>query len=634
MDPSENQDRNETRDAALRALEEARSRARGALEADPAQSGAFGELLSRMRILGMHGASSNPKALTRLIASADGETRWRLAILGPGEGLAKAVMEFLPQFALDGERRYLAALACVEAEPDRTLEFLDKAALDSPDSAVTVLLVALAHQPALDFEEQKKVEILYHAGDQEGAKDLGRRFDQARSRAQAHVKHHQLRFVPASVREDPGRYFTVLKAMLDTDPYGSLECLRDPLLAPPFKGLLQEARLDLLDVAASFGLGFASNYLDLFELQDDPATRERLKAVFTADLTAGSSIYGAFALEGAQNYPFGLRKIEPTFPRRISNAEALAFLKKDDPESVLPKTYNPTEVGNTVALLQEREVLRFLELLKADIFLEWKALYSENKREVVFGDLDLKIRNILFLIAHATFRDNAYFDDLLATLAATHPSTVDNPAQLRLLANRHFFLEILGINPGLLFNSPQRGAVSAKAPIEEVKNFRILYLLHVAMSIHLHVGDELFRTVPIAWNMLQKQGDGLLDTAMQEVLGFFDTFDTLLVLGKPMVPGLREWLPRITDALAQGLPEVPLEPPIPGQTTPLRLLTREAIARSRELLNLYCLQVLRSNAARAGLSVTNVIQNLRLPRNKTDKLFALLDEDRKRAGKS
>ncbi|WP_306601012.1 hypothetical protein [Geothrix sp. 21YS21S-2] len=630
MNTPEELDQSRTQDEALRRLEEVRRQARRDLEADPARSAAFGEQVPKLRLNGMQGRNHNPKAVTRTLASAGEEGRWLLALLGPGDGLAKVVMEFLPHFDLAPERRFLAALACAGEEPGKTLELLDHAALGSLEDTLAVVLAALAGQPALDFEEQKKIEILYHSGGDEGAQDLQRRFEQARSRFQVHVKHHHLRLVPEAVRQDPGAYAQVLRSLLQADPYGTLECLRDPDLAPPFRDIPQATRLELLDAAAAFGLGFASNYLDLFGVQDTPETRARLQAVFAQDLTAGSSIYGAYALEGIQNYPFGLGKIEPVFPRRISNAEALAYLKKDDPGSVLPRTYNAVEVGNAVNLLQEREVLRFLEMLKADIFLGWKAQYSENKRAVVFGDLDLKIRNILFLIAHATFRDNAYFDDLLAFIAATHPSTAGNDAQLHLLANRHFFLDVLGINPGLLFNSPQRGAAALKAPIEEVKNFRILYMLHVAMSIHLHVGDTLFRNVPIAWNILQKQGDGLLDTAMQEVLGFFDTMDTLLVLGGPVVPDLRSWLPRITDALSQALPEVPLEPAEPGRKPALRLLTREAVARHRDLLNAYCLQVLREGASRAGVGVTNAIQNLRLPRTKTDKLFALLEEDRKR----
>ena len=438
--------------------------------------------------------------------------------------------------------------------------------------------------------------------------------------------------MPPALRQDPAAYFTVLQAMLRRDPYGALECLRDPAEPHPFQVLPLERRLDLLDLVAACGLGLASNYLDLFELPEDPSILERLKAIFRADLTAGSSIFGVYALEGIQNYPFGLHKIEPDLPRRISNAEALAFLKGDVPDSAFGRVYSPTEIGNAMTLLQEREVERFLERLQADIFLEWKAGFSETKRAVVFGDKDLKIRNVLFLVAHALFADNAVFDQLLGTLGSSHPSTVNNPAQLHLLANRYFFLEILGLNPGLLFNNPLRSAGALKAPIEEVKNFRVLYLLHVAMSIYLQVGDTLFRKVPIAWNILQNQGDGTLDTAMQEVVGFFDACDTLLVLGRPLVPDLRVWLAQILEALAAGAPEVALAPPEAPPVPTLRLVTRDAIGRYRELLNHYSLQVLRANAAGAGQSTINILQNLRLPRTKTDKLFALLEEDRKRAG--
>jgi len=151
------------------------------------------------------------------------------------------------------------------------------------------------------------------------------------------------------------------------------------------------------------------------------------------------------------------------------------------------------------------------------------------------------------------------------------------------------------------------------------------------MSIHLQVGEFLFQTVPIAWNLLQNQGEGGLDAAVQEVANLFDAFDLLLVLGAPLVRDRGLWTLQVVEALGQGGAEVPLGRPgfNPGVT--LRLMTREAVGRYRDMLNRYCLQVLRRRAGESGQSTTAIIQSLRLPRNKTDRLFAFLEEDRKRS---
>jgi hypothetical protein len=613
------------RKEACQALEEARIEARAALEGDGAAQNAFGALLGRLRI---HDPGTH-KAVARAVASAPEKVRRALSILGPSNGVARGVMEHLPSMALDEERRYLAVLACVDADPERTLERLPQAGLASAPRLLAVLLVALVQMPALDYEEQKKVEILFHTGpdDPAGEKEIRRRFEQARARRQAILKHHAVRHIPPVLGKDPGTFSLLLQALLVHDPYGTLECYRELGEPCPFLVLDLEQRLALLAVVASFGLGLASNYLDLFDLAEDPAVYERLKEVFIADLTAGSSIYGVFALEGVHNYPFGLRRIEPILPRRFSNAEALAWLRKNDPEGGLGRTFSTVEVGNAVTQLQDREVRRAMELLKADVSLEWKARFPETKREIVFGDMDLKVRNILFLLAHAAFRDNTAFDQLLATLEATHPMA--DPAQILLLANRWYFLELIGLNPGLLFNSQQRASEFLRAPLEEVAEFRIRYLLHMGMSIYLHVGDSLFRLMPIAWNILQNQGDGRLDSAVQDVVSFFDAFDTLLVLGEDLVPDLRGWTACIVEALRGGAPEAPLDASGPRAASPLRLTTRDAITRYREFLNSYCLQTLRRAATRTGATPATILQNVRLPRNKTDKLFFLLEEDRK-----
>jgi len=630
MSDAAGQDHRKSHQEALRGLEAAQTGARQVLEADAGLQDTYGKLLTTMRLSDSRRSGTNPKTIPKALASAPEAVRQAAALLGPRDGVARGVIENLTHFRLDPGARFLAALACVQVEPGPTLMHLAQAGLDATEHLLAVAEEALPRLPALDFEEQKKAEIVYAAAgsqDERQVLESRRAFNEARGVRSAHIQEHALRHLPEALLADREACFRVLRAALGRDPFGSLEALRAMGEVRPLRALDLRQRLELLDLAAAPGLGLASNYLDLFELPEDPGLRERLQAVFVTDLTAGSSIYGVYALEGAQNYPFGLRRIEPALPRRVSNAEALAWLRKDEVPSILPTSYSATEIGNAVDFLQEREVQRFLELLKADIYLEWKACFSEAKLQVVFGDLELKIRNILFLVAKALFRENAAFEQLLAAIATTFPAAP--PAQVSQLASHHFFLEALGLNPAMLFGL-QRGARAQKAPIEEVDLFRLRFLLHVGMALHLHVGEILFQSVPIAWNLLQHQGEGGLDAVVQEVAGFFDIFDLLLVLAGPLVrdPGL--WTLQVVEALAQGAAQVPLDRPGVNLGVTLRLMTRDAIGRHRDTLNGYCLQMLRRRAAAAGLSPTTVIQSLRLPRSRTDKLFTFLEEDRKR----
>ena len=614
----------------LRGLEAAQAEARRTMAADGGYQEVYGKLLTTMRLNDSHRPGANPKAIAKALASAPEAVRKAAALLAPMDGVARGVAEHLAQFRLDEASCFLAALACALLEPGWTMSHLAQAELGSPERLLRVVLAAMARIPVLDCEEQRKAEIMYTARgtqDERQALEARRAFEEARGTRTAHLRDHALNHLPQSLLRDPAAFTRALQAALQRDPFGSMEALRAAGEALPLKALDPAQKLTLLELAASFGLGLASNYLDLFELGQDPGLVNRLRALFVTDLTAGASIYGVYAFEGAHNYPFGLRAIEPVLPRRISNAEALAWLRKDEVKSVLPTSYSSTEIGNAVDFLQEREVQRFLELLRADLTLEWKACFSDAKLQVVFGDLELKIRNIVFLVAKAMFLENAAFEQLRANLGAAFPAA--SPAQVNLLANHHFFLEVLGLNPGMLFGL-QRGVRAPKAPIEEVDDYRLRFLLHVGMSIHLQVGEILFQTVPIAWNLLQNQGEGGLDAVVQEVAGLFDAFDLLLVLAGPLVRNLGLWTFQVVEALGQGEGQVPMERPGVNLGATLRLMSREAIGRHRELLNRYCLQVLRRRGAETGVSPANVIQSLRLPRSKTDKLFTFLEEDHKR----
>jgi hypothetical protein len=619
---------------ALQACEGASIRCREALAADPQTRERYDLLVAKLR--GMNTSDparvkALPKELTKFLNPIPYDLKHHLAVGGASEGLARLVIGHLALFGLQEEHRFETMLICAKEEPERTMTSLAESPL-SPEQLLPVLRILFSQQPVLDFEDYKKTEILYQSRDAEvpAAGDVVRRHEQFRGMRSQHLRRHLLGLLPKPLRDEASISGLALAMLLDRDPFGTLEFLREEKLPDPLEGLPLAGRMAILERVAARGLGLASSYLNLFGVTDDPELHPFLKRVFCADLTAGSSIFGAFALEGAQHYPFGLHRIEPVLPRRISSAEAQAYLAKDDQESVMPKTYRPAEIDKALEVLQDRQVLRFLETLKADLGHHWKVWYPAPKRETIFGDPELKIRNILYLVAHGTFKDSDYFEKLWNQLSEQFPKAAADPLQLDLarLANRYFFLDLLGLNPGLLYAAPQKGSVR-KALIEEVSDYQIRSFLHAGMSIHLRVGERFFKAMPIAWNMLVNQYEGP-GQVMQELTFLLETFDTLLTLSEGAVKDMAGWLDSLMDALSQGEVRMP-DPQFPGPLkAPLRLTTKAAIERDRELLNGYCLQMLHANRARLGLSSTTIIQNLRMPRSRTDRLFALLEGERQK----
>lgn len=606
--------------------------ARELLRADAGAAEAFRGLVPKLR--GLHTTDESKlkavhKDMARLLDGMPSSLRRLVARVGPGEGLARVVIQHLPLFRLDETDRMECACLCALEDPERTLPHLAGLALP-PEALVEILLVAASLQPALDFEEYKKIEVLHLAGDSDepGAKDTQRRFDQARGKLSQHVRRHQLTLLPADLKADAAVLGPALEGLLDQDPFGTLEALR----ADPDPGLLARLpvarRMDLLLHLASHGLGYASNHLDLFQLPEDAALHPALERIFQLDLIAGSSIFGVYALEGVHHYPFGLAHLEPLLPRRMSSSDAIAYLRKRTPDADPAKGFREAEIQSTLTMLQDKEVQTFLETLKGEIGLQWKARFAEAKRETVFGDFDLKIRNILFLLAHATFQDNARFEHLLETLRETIPAAAE-PSILYRLANRHYFLETIGLNPGLLFLRPSKESPQP-ALIETAGDYAIRTFLHVGMSLHLRIGDALFRAAPIAWNLLINQYEKL-DTALQALAFMLEGFDTLFTISESLVADLACWTPALIEALSEGQPQVPAPEASGSQESTLRLVTRGTVDRCRDTLNQYCIQMIRTRAARDGNTPTVIIQGLRLPRSRTDRLFALLEEERKKA---
>jgi hypothetical protein len=203
-----------------------------------------------------------------------------------------------------------------------------------------------------------------------------------------------------------------------------------------------------------------------------------------------------------------------------------------------------------------------------------------------------------------------------------------NTPRILLLANRFYFMNVLGLNPGLLFSRTTRGG-GARTLIEDASDYPVRSLLQAGMSIHLRVGDALFRLAPIAWNILLGQCEGRIDQAVQEIATLVEGFDTLLSIASPVVEDLTDWTSHLVRAMAEDTAEVPWGSTWDPFPVTLRLTTLKALERYRETVNRYCLQALHWSARAAGVSPVNVIQGLRMPRSKTDKLRALLDQERK-----
>lgn len=632
MDPSQTENLAHGLEKALQAYDRAIARCREALASDPPAKENYNLLVSKLR--GMNTSDpvrvkTLPKELTKFLNPVPYEMKRLLAVGGATEGLARLVIAHLALFGLQKDHAFEAMLVCAKEEPEGTMGSLAESSL-SAEQLLPVLRLAFAQQPVLDFEEYKKNEILEVPSDFQGVTNQGgtRRSAQSRGLRQQHLRKHLLGLLPKRLRDEASVCGLAISMLLDRDPFGTLEFLRKEQQPDPLGSIPLAGRMAMLERVAARGLGLASNYLDLFGVPEDPEHHPFLQGVFCSDLIAGSSIYGAYALEGAQHYPFGLGKVEPVLPRRITSADAQAYLGREEPESVLPKTFRPAEVDNALALLQEQQVLRFLETLKADLRRHWQGHYPEKKLETIFGDPELKIRNILYLVAHGTFKDSEYFERVFALVVEQFPLAARDPLQAFRLANRYFFLDLLGLNPSLLFAAPQKG-LTKKSLIEEVRDYQIRAFLHAGMSIHLRLGDQFFRTMPIAWNMLVNQYEGP-GQVMQELTFLLEAFDTLLTLAEPAVQDLGGWLGPLVDALIQGAPEMPgLQAAGPPKAA-LRITTKDTVERYRDLLNSYCLQMLQSNVKRQGQSTSTVIQSLRLPRNRTDKLFALLEGEREK----
>ena len=620
----------------LEGLDEARVQARRRLAADPAQAGHYGELVGRLRelcIFDPRQGEPSAKAFAKAARAAAAETRSALALLGPGDGLARGIMKHMALLDLGPEERYLAALACAQADAEQTLTHLEAAGLPDPERVLDVALLALGQQPVLDFAEFKTLETLYQSVEPGApdAREVQRRYEQARGRRAQHAHRHLLALVPEPLRADPAMRQALLGASLARDPFGTLDHLRQAAGGEPFAGLSPQQRLGLLERVADFGLGLASTHLDLFAIPPGPVWHPRLQRILRQDLTAGSTILGVHALEGIQHYPFGLGHLEPVLPRRITSAEALAYLRKGEEESAKPRAFTSAEMGAASDRLQQLEVQRFLEGLKSDIGREWKACVGDRKLGILFADPGLKIRNILFLLGQALFEPEEGFETIYRSVQKSHPMSAGDLPRILLLANRYYFLDQLGLNPGLLFNRGPRPAGGARTFIEEAGDYPVRAFLHTGMSIHLRVGGALFRSAPIAWSILAGQYEGRIDTVLQELTFLFDGFDTLFTIAAADSTDLEGWLGPLIAALQEDAAELPEETLFTPSQPPLRLTTRAAIDRCRERLNHYCLQALQRSARAAGVSPVNIIQGLHLPRARIDKLRTMLDQERRAA---
>jgi hypothetical protein len=428
----------------------------------------------------------------------------------------------------------------------------------------------------------------------------------------------------------------LIQAGLRSDPFGTLEALKEVLSTEDIKStttnllndISTEEKLNLLETIANLGMGLASTYLDIFEIPDDPAHYPKLHAIFKNDIAAGQSIFGAYALEGVHHYPFDLQRIEIVLPRRISNAEAVEYLKRGEIDSTNPRAYTSAEIAEAATMLQERDVRRFLENLKADIGRLWKPFILEQKKNTVFGDLGLNVRNVLFLLAYSFFEDEEKFENIVNMVHKTHPIYSSDSNKIHKLANRCYFFSLIGFNVDFLFTRTHRANGSFGSLIEEISDYQARKFLHLGMSIYLRVGDVIFKDMAIAWNMLIGQCEGKIETAFQDVVQLFDSFDTLLTIIAPAMKDLPTWVgTALLDALLQDAPAVPLKSLEATKQAQLRITTRTMIAKTRDALNRYCLDALYLRSKQANVTPINIIQILKMSRGKTDKLRLLLHND-------
>jgi hypothetical protein len=432
----------------------------------------------------------------------------------------------------------------------------------------------------------------------------------------------------------------LIKAGLERDAFGTLEALKEAVSLENIKstttnlldGLSAEEKLDLLEAIAGLGMGLASSYLDIFEIPDDPDYYPKLYEIFKTDITAGHSLFGAYALDGAHHYPFGLERIEIILPRRISSAEALDYLRRGEIDPTKPpRAYTRAEVAEAASMLRERDVRRFLESLRDEIARQWKLFIPDQKKNVIFGDLELKVRDILFLLAYSFFEEEEKFENIVGMIHKTHPIYSNSPGKINTLANRYYFLDLIGFNVEYLFTRTRQPSGSFGSLMEELSDYQARNFLHLGMSIYLRVGDILFKDLPIAWNMLIGQCDGKIDAAFNDLIQLFDSFDNLLTIIDPLIKDLPTWLESaLLDALSQDAPGLPQRAPKAAKQAQLRITTRSMVAKAIDTLNRYCLEALHIRAKQANTAPINIVQQLKLPRNKTDKLLVLLHKDPKK----
>jgi hypothetical protein len=601
---------------------------------------AYHMTIARLRDLNMRDTrkgESNTKAFIGTIGSVQRDARQALAFKAPGDGMAKTVMRYLPHFGLGREESLSAALLCIQEDCEQSFGFLDEAKLPAEDQELAVL-AAIKHYPILNFEDFKTQEILYQTANVQDPREMAeikRRFEQVRGKKMQHVRKHILNYIPHEVREHPDFRKVLLEASLERDTYGSLEMMRESASQENLKansanildGLSVEDRLELLEIVAGFGLGLASSYLDLFAIPNEPEWVPRLREILKRDVTAGQSLFGAFAFEGIHHYPFELERIEITLPRRITNADAVEYLRQNEPDGEKPRTYTSFELGEVVTVLQDKDVRRFLENLKYGIAHGWKSCVQDIKREVVFGDYDLKVRDVLFLVACSLFEDEEKFKNAFSVIQKSHPHINDDLPKVYLYANRYYLLELLGLNMGFLFNRYRKPNGSFASLIEDVGDYQIRTFMHFGISLFIRVGDALFRDVTFAWNMLIGQCEGKIDAVFHEVGGLFDTFDTLLAIMGPAIGDLQAYLPTLIGALLQDAPSLPPEDPAGAPRQQLKVATRATIARIRECLNRYSLDALYVRVKKSGATPISIVQTLKMPRSKTDKLMNLLQND-------
>ncbi len=206
----------------------------------------------------------------------------------------------------------------------------------------------------------------------------------------------------------------------------------------PLSRLTETDKLRMLEIAASFGLWFATRYYDIFEIDAVDIDGE-IKSIWNKDATRWNTTHGwsDAIFELHKLFP-AFRKIQPmiVLPSFVSSShiaseirkkwqeereEELSLLSEVDKMMGLwnynqPVMVDPDVVRESVRIKQTKELSKFFDTMRlansqwatdAQKHPEFSNNFSSRKTEILFWDDKIQIRLFLDLYAHLFFTSAA-----------------------------------------------------------------------------------------------------------------------------------------------------------------------------------------------------------------------------------